>query len=185
LIHREAQPGQWSVVHASTAHSASVNLVAWAPHEVGCILAAASSDGSVSLSELGGANQQGGQAQQAFVQIAVFPAHASGANSISWSPAQAPGALTSSAAQAPPLTKRFVTGGSDCAVKIWEIDASGAVGLVTELGGHTDWVRDVAWSSTVLRKSYIASASQDRTVRIWTSENGGMFEIIQSYVLLD
>lgn len=161
------------MVHASTAHSASVNLVAWAPHEVGCILAAASSDGSVSLLELGGASQQGAQGQ-AFVQIAVFPAHALGANSISWSPAQAPGALTSSAAQTPPLTKRFVTGGSDCAVKIWEIDASGAVGIVTELSGHSDWVRDVAWSSTVLRKSYIASASQDRTVKIWTSENGGM-----------
>jgi protein transport protein SEC13 len=30
-------------------------------------------------------------------------------------------------------------------------------------------VRDVAWSPTVLSKSYIASASQDKTVRIWTS----------------
>ncbi len=36
------------------------------------------------------------------------------------------------------------------------------------LQGHTDWVRDVAWSPTVLQKSYIASASQDKTVRIWT-----------------
>jgi hypothetical protein len=26
----------------------------------------------------------------------------------------------------------------------------------------------------VLRKSYIASASQDKTVAIWTSENGGI-----------
>lgn len=40
------------------------------------------------------------------------------------------------------------------------------------LTGHTDWVRDVAWSPTVLQKSYIASASQDKTVRIWTSEGG-------------
>lgn len=37
------------------------------------------------------------------------------------------------------------------------------------LQGHTDWVRDVAWAPTVLQKSYIASASQDKTVRIWTS----------------
>jgi len=39
------------------------------------------------------------------------------------------------------------------------------------LTGHTDWVRDVAWSPTVLQKSYIASASQDKTVRIWTSDS--------------
>ena len=38
-----------------------------------------------------------------------------------------------------------------------------------ELEGHKDWVRDVAWAPTVLQKSYIASASQDKTVRIWTS----------------
>jgi len=37
------------------------------------------------------------------------------------------------------------------------------------LPGHTDWVRDVAWAPTILQKSYIASASQDKTVRIWTS----------------
>ncbi len=38
------------------------------------------------------------------------------------------------------------------------------------LAGHTDWVRDVAWSPSILSKSYIASASQDKTVRIWTSD---------------
>jgi len=38
-------------------------------------------------------------------------------------------------------------------------------------GGHADWVRDVAWSPTVLSKSYIASASQDKTVIIWTSSD--------------
>lgn len=38
------------------------------------------------------------------------------------------------------------------------------------LSGHTDWVRDVAWSpSTIMAKSYIASCSQDKTVRIWTN----------------
>jgi len=39
-----------------------------------------------------------------------------------------------------------------------------------ELKGHTDWVRDVAWAPTILQKSYIASASQDKTVKIWTSD---------------
>ena len=42
--------------------------------------------------------------------------------------------------------------------------------LVQTLNGHSDWVRDVAWSPSVLSKSYIASASQDKTVRIWTAD---------------
>lgn len=42
--------------------------------------------------------------------------------------------------------------------------------LMQTLEGHTDWVRDVAWSPSILSKSYIASASQDKTVRIWTSD---------------
>ena len=41
---------------------------------------------------------------------------------------------------------------------------------IKELTGHTDWVRDVAWAPTILQKSYIASAAQDKTVRIWTSD---------------
>jgi protein transport protein SEC13 len=45
------------------------------------------------------------------------------------------------------------------------------------LTGHNDWVRDVAWSPTVLSKAYIASASQDKTVRIWTSSNPDLRKI--------
>ena len=44
------------------------------------------------------------------------------------------------------------------------------------LEGHTDWVRDVAWSPSILSKSYIASASQDKTVRIWTSTVDSQWE---------
>ena len=43
---------------------------------------------------------------------------------------------------------------------------------VQTLTGHSDWVRDVAWSPSVLLKSYIASASQDKTLRIWTTDGG-------------
>lgn len=39
---------------------------------------------------------------------------------------------------------------------------------------HTDWVRDVAFSPNVgMKRSYLASCSQDKTVIIWTSDNGG------------
>ena len=79
---------------------------------------------------------------------------------------QAPGAGTGS-------VRRFATGGSDNLVKIWTFSPStGSYDLTTTLSGHTDWVRDVAWSPTPLSKSYIASASQDHTVRIWTLPAG-------------
>ena len=88
--------------------------------------------------------------------------------------------------------RRFVTGGSDGVVKIWDyrfalllISLSSrccntnksihsaqdkTYSMIQELTGHTDWVRDVAWAPTMLQKSYIASAAQDKTVRIWTSD---------------
>lgn len=68
--------------------------------------------------------------------------------------------------------RRFVTGGSDNFLRLWAFDAASQTYKQERepLTGHTDWVRDVAWSPTVLQKSYIASASQDKTVRIWTSD---------------
>jgi len=48
--------------------------------------------------------------------------------------------------------------------------------LEQELSGHTDWVRDVAWAPSILPKTYIASASQDKSVIIWTSDAGGPFQ---------
>lgn len=77
--------------------------------------------------------------------------------------------------------RRFVTGGSDNAVKIWGFDqASQSYKQEGQsLLGHSDWVRDVAWSPSVLQKSYIASASQDKTVRIWTNDaTGGWASVV-------
>ena len=69
--------------------------------------------------------------------------------------------------------RRFATGGSDNGVKIWEWSqqAQNYENVAVLPNGHADWVRDVAWSPTLLSKTYIASASQDKTVRIWTSIN--------------
>jgi protein transport protein SEC13 len=91
----------------------------------------------------------------------IFQACGSGVNSVSWASGNQAGAA-----------RRFVTGGSDCQVKLWDFSAETGSWQSTQiLTGHTDWVRDVAWSPTVLSKSYIASASQDKTVRIWTSSD--------------
>jgi len=105
----------------------------------------------------------------------IFPAHGTGANAVSWAPAIAPGVMEKAATpgQQQALVRRFVTGGSDCAIRIWEFNPSGNNYVtLAELSGHTGWVRDVAWSPSLLGgKSYIASASQDRTVRIWTTSD--------------
>jgi len=49
----------------------------------------------------------------------IFQAHAMGVNAVSWAPAIMPGSLVSSK---PDLghRRRFVTGGSDCLVKVWD-----------------------------------------------------------------
>jgi protein transport protein SEC13 len=161
-----SQPPTWSLVFTSTIHTASVNMVAWAPPELGCLLACASSDGNVSVLEFRD-NQWG---------HTIFQAHGVGVNAVSWSPSGVPGAMMrkdggAGAGQGP--AKRFATGGSDNNVKIWEYNNQSQQYENTTVlpEGHADWVRDVAWSPTLLSKTYIASASQDKTVRIWTSIN--------------
>lgn len=164
-----AQPSssQWQRIYEFPLHKASVNIVAWSPHEAGCLLACASSDGNVSVLEFKDSSS---------IDHVTIHAHGLGVNSVSWAPALAPGSIASSSASgggaANNSSRRFVTGGSDNVLKIWAFDpAAGTYKQEREpLTGHTDWVRDVAWSPTVLHKSYIASASQDKTVRIWTSE---------------
>ncbi|CAO1605062.1 GTPase-activating protein S13 [Xanthoria calcicola] len=160
FIWRE-QSGLWSKVADFAHHHASVNIVAWSPHESGCLLACASSDGDVSVLEFNEGNW--GHIK--------FPAHQMGVNAVSWAPAMVPGSLVSSKPEVG-AQRRFATGGSDCVVKIWDWNRDENTYTPTQdLTGHTDWVRDVAWAPTVLQKSYIASASQDKTVRIWTSSS--------------
>lgn len=84
-------------------------MVAWAPHECGCLLACASSDGHVSVLEF----RDNSWTHQ------IFHAHGMGVNSISWAPAAAPGSLISSN-PGPGQQRRFVTGGSDNLLKIWD-----------------------------------------------------------------
>lgn len=84
-------------------------MVSWAPHESGCLLACASSDGHVSVLEF---------SDNAWTHQ-IFHAHGMGVNSVSWAPAASPGSIISANAGAGQL-RRFVTGGSDNLVKIWD-----------------------------------------------------------------
>lgn len=115
LIWRESPNSQWTVVANFALHTASVNIVSWSPHESGCLLACASSDGQVSVLEF----QEGNWTHQ------IFPAHGQGVNAVSWAPATQPGSLVSSkpgveGKGAGGGVRRFVTGGSDGVVKIWD-----------------------------------------------------------------
>ncbi len=46
---RETSPGVWQTAYVHRFHDSSVNGLSFAPHELGLILACASSDGKVSI----------------------------------------------------------------------------------------------------------------------------------------
>ncbi|CAB4253966.1 similar to Saccharomyces cerevisiae YLR208W SEC13 Component of the Nup84 nuclear pore sub-complex, the Sec13p-Sec31p complex of the COPII vesicle coat, and the SEA (Seh1-associated) complex [Maudiozyma barnettii] len=154
--------GKWSQIATHAVHSASVNSVQWAPHEYGVMLLAASSDGKVSIIEF----KETGTSTPI-----VIDAHAIGVNSACWAPVSYQDVESDSNKPTKEL-RRFVTGGADNLVKIWKYDNDTQLYVLEEtLNGHSDWVRDVAWSPSVLLRSYIASVSQDRTCVIWSQEN--------------
>jgi protein transport protein SEC13 len=183
LIWKEQPAGQqagktnWARVKEHTLHSASVNSVSWAPHELGAMVACASSDGKLSVLTFKNDGTWGAD---------IFDGHATGCNAVSWAPAVVPGSLITptqftqppgGGQQPPPAApqntiKRFASAGCDNLVKIWGYKEDNQTWVQEEvLEGHTDWVRDVAWAPNIgLPRSYIATASQDKTVVIWTKD---------------
>jgi len=178
LIWKEQQvqgagAGSWTKIKEHTLHTASVNSVSWAPHELGAILVCASSDGKLSVLTFKNDGQWGAD---------IFNGHAIGCNAVSWAPATQPGSLITPQQNnvvpgqppAPAQTiKRFASAGCDNLVKIWGYREDSQSWVEEEtLEGHTDWVRDVAWAPNIgLPRSYIATASQDKTVIIWTKDS--------------
>ena len=161
---------QWSIIAEHSVHQASVNSVSWAPHELGAVLLCASSDGKVSVVDF---NDDGTTSH------VVFDAHAIGANSALWAPLSSTPSPNQKDAASLKQQRRFVTCGSDNLAKIWKYDAANNTYVEeARLEGHTDWVRDVAWSPSMLVRTYIATASQDRTVLIWTQDKAGKLSLI-------
>ncbi|KDN35578.1 WD40 repeat-like protein [Tilletiaria anomala UBC 951] len=163
----------WQKIKEHAMHTASVNSIAWAPHELGAILACASSDGNISVLSF---NNDGTWA------VDMVAAHPIGCNAVSWAPAAVPGSLI--AAQQPagpgaqgaasplPSVRRFASAGCDNSVKLWEFNQEQNRWVdIEQLVGHSDWVRDVAFAPNIgLPRSHLATASQDRTVLIWTQD---------------
>lgn len=144
------QVGQagWTNIIEYSGHNASVNSIQWCNESHGAQLVCSSSDGMVSILKF----QDDGS-----LKSTKFKAHDIGVNCAVWGP----------------NCDEIVTGGCDNLVKIWSLKKEGEEDqwiLKDTLLGHTDWVRDVAWSGNILSKSYIATASQDRTVLIWSKE---------------
>ena len=157
----------------------SVNSVSWAPHELGAILACASSDGKISVLSFKGAvgslllspNTNNKKPNRTHLDDGqwgadVFEAHAIGCNAVSWAPAARAGSLLTPNAggRRPSPVKRFASAGCDNIVKIWGFSEETQAWVEEDvLEGHADWVRDVAWAPNIgLPRSYIATASQVR-----------------------
>ena len=166
LIHRETRPRDWTLLHAARhLHESSVNAIAFAPHELGLMTAAASSDGRVSILT----HQPDNAWSVEYIQDNPL-----GVNSVSWAPHGAYCDPNTPDAVQPP---RLVTGGCDNRIRFWEQQESGqwsedASAIVSKELSHSDWVRDVAWAPSILPNvNVVASCSEDRTVLIW-KQNG-------------
>ena len=117
---KEVNINNWQLVYSIEAE-ASVNCVSWCAWEYGLVLAAGSADGNVHLLRRDDSDNWGHK---------HWRAHNAGINGLSWGPATEPclllaenndimnpGANDKALARVP---MRFVTGGMDGEVKIWQ-----------------------------------------------------------------
>jgi protein transport protein SEC13 len=104
------QQATWQKLFEHTLHISSVNSIGWAPHDLGAVLACASSDGKVSILEF---------KDDGTWDTKVFNAHGIGCNAVSWAPAVVPGSLVSTGPPVAGNVRKIATGGCDNLVKIW------------------------------------------------------------------
>ena len=181
LIHRESRPREWTLIHnARTLHESSVNSVAFAAHEFGLIVAAASSDGRISILTHGSSGDNNDDSWN----VDYIADNSLGVNSVSFAPYTAYNISNNNNSQEQPAATatamHIVSGGCDNRIRFWnksntthkwEMDLSPIAD--TDTIAHSDWVRDVAWAPSVLpNTNIVASCSEDRTVIIWTQKGG-------------
>jgi protein transport protein SEC13 len=169
-VWKETQPQQWTKVYEYADHQSSVNSIAFAPHDLGLKLAAASADGSISILSWRGPQDNAWEEKQ------IHNAHQIGCNAVSWAPAAAPGSATGSGGTQATL----VTGGCDGLVKVWDLPENGEAVLDSEFemaykdAAHSGWVRDVAWAPGIgLSVRTLASCGEDKMVHVYSQAAGG------------
>lgn len=76
------------------------------------------------------------------------------------------------------VSKRFVTGGMDGKVKIWQEKEENSFEFsetMIDNGSSADdnWIRDVAWSNNIgTTLDHIAVVDEGKRLRVWVSESG-------------
>lgn len=162
-----------------TLHESSVNDVSFAPHEFGLILAGCSSDGKVSI-------LTHGVLEDNDWSVEYIQDNALGVNSISWAPytAYEDVDVSEGGEGTAKQQMRLVTGGCDNKIRFWTKATTSSGGMTwvedsvnqpisSSSATHSDWIRDVAWSPSIIpNTNIVASCSEDRTVIIWTQKGG-------------
>jgi protein transport protein SEC13 len=157
IMWREDSPNVWSKIFEDASAGESVTSVAWAPHQHGLVLAAASADGHVSVFTY---------TEQKAWDHKRFVAHLGGVTGLSWAQPDAANAQR----------RRFCTVGFDNQVKVWTFGEAEGIwqeqkAFVNGRNTHGAWVRDCAWAPTTPPQAQtIATASDDMTVGVWRED---------------
>ncbi len=158
---------------STTLHESSVNDVSFAPHEYGLVLAACSSDGKVSVLTHGAAEDDNDWLVE-YIQDNPL-----GVNAVSWAPYTAYEASSNAESSQGASQMRLVTGGCDNKIRFWTksnnswTEDNANQPISSSSSTHSDWIRDVAWSPSIIPDTNIvASCSEDRMVIIWTQKGG-------------
>jgi protein transport protein SEC13 len=156
IIWNETAPSscQWRPIYVIGVHHASVNAVQWAPFQNGAMIASASSDGTVAVTAM---STDGGWQEP----VIVSDQHKLGATAVSFAPFHR---CVSAVVLA--------CGGCDNQVALWGAPlGTTAFKLIMQFKEHSDWIRDVAFSSNAESPfCVLASCSQDSTIVVRRKE---------------
>jgi len=168
IIWKEQSRNNWIKVFEDSQET-SVNCIAWAPETFGLKLAAGSVDGSLTVYEHKDNNTW---ARHAWL------GHKGGVFGVSWAPAKN---VAASGQQQPQIqAPRLASGGCDNTLRIWGLQVDGKWNEQPQCfaephsNQHKGWIRDVAWNGM------IATASEDKTVGIFTEDSRGMFTKVKT-----
>jgi protein transport protein SEC13 len=179
IIWREKPGAPMQRVHDLNVTSAA-NAVTFGPAEYGLILVVAGNDDLgvvtvVTRREIAASPMLPTGEQW---QVKAFPAHEGGVVAVSWAPSTSAATLASgpSVGRAANLApRRFVTGGADGEVCIWQGDEKTDHWTkecsLSDASIPKSIIRDVAWRPNVgIPSSLIATCSEDGTVALWAQD---------------